>query len=207
MNLRKSLVSTAASFAIVAGMLGGVVSADPAEVTVNYGCETTPGSVSVAVDGVIDYDTGASSGGGATVEVELDLTCNYSANFQVSASIGTFYLQGPGSGNPLMATAFSGAHFLMEDGDVTGVNFPLIDGFTSEPDVQETVFAGFVTEEDAVVQDNDVFAPIPWIPILGLFQSSPGISTIEWDASVNYLPINLTPGTYIGDLTVDLTVN
>ncbi len=209
MNLRKTLLSTIGAVAIVGGMFGGLVSAETeADVTVDYGCATTAGSVGVAVDGVIEYGQFDSSGDGATVEVTLDLTCNYSANFSVSATISPFSLQGPGSGNPLMVTGFGGEHFRMDNGAVTDFDFIEVPGFTSRPDVQETVFAGWVTEEDAIVEDEDTLMS-PWgpIPLLGLFQASPGISVIEWDASVHYLPINLTPGTYQGEITVDLSVN
>lgn len=206
MNLRKTLISSFAAAGLVVSMAGASVSADEADVPVNYGCESTAGSVSVAVEGAIDYGLDDFSGDGATVVVTLDLTCNFSSNFSVNASIGTFNLQGPGSGNPLMTTAFGGEHFRMDNGAVTDIDFVEIPGFTSAPTVQETVFAGLVTEEDAIVEDNDVFAPLPWFPILGMFQASPGVSVIEWDGSVHYLPLNLTPGSYTAPIMVDLNV-
>lgn len=207
MNLRKAIVSTFAAAGLVIGMGGGLASAAEADVTVNYGCASTPGSVSVAVDGTIDYGMYDSSGGGAVVEVTLDLTCNYSSNFSVSATIGSFGLTGPGSGNPLMATGFGGEHFRMDNGAVESINFPEVAGFTKRPDVQPTVFAGLVTSEDAIIEDNDSWSWIGWFPVIGIWQASPGISVVEWDASVHFLPINLTPGTYTAPLTVDLTVN
>lgn len=214
MNFRKTLLSSFAAAGLVLSMAGVGLAQDNADVPVNYGCETTAGSVSVDVLGEIDYGLGDFSGGGAVVEVTLDLTCNFSSNFSVSAAIGDFSLQGPGSGNPVMATGFGGEHFRMDNGQVTSIDFVEVPGFTSAPAVQETVFAGLVTEEDAIVVDDDSTTwvqPIPWlpiyVPIIGIWQASPGVSVIEWDASVHYLPINLTPGTYTAPLVVDLTVN
>lgn len=208
MNLRKTFLSTVGAVALVGSMFAGVANAqEEADVPVNYGCASTAGSVSVAVSGEIDYGLFESSGDGASVAVTLDLTCNFSSNFNVSATIGDFSLQGPGSGNPLMATGFGGEHFRMDNGEVASVDFDIIPGFTAEPDVQETVFAGLVTEEDAIIEDDDSTTWIGWFPVIGVWQASPGISVVEWDASVHYLPLNLTPGTYTAPLTVDLTVN
>lgn len=208
MNLRKSMFSTLGAAALVFGMTGAAVLADEADVTVDYGCASTPGSVAVDVNGVIDYGIDDYSGDGATVVVTLDLTCNFSANFNVSAQIGGFSLDGPGTGNPIMATGFGSEHFRMDNGAVSSIDFPEIPGFTSAPDVQETVFGGLVTEEDRIVEDDDSWDYfLGFIPVLGIFDASPGISVVEWDASVHFLPLNLTPGTYTAPLTVDLTVN
>lgn len=211
MNVRKTLVSTLATIGLVFSGAGAAFADTEADVPVNYGCESTPGSVAVAVDGAIEYAEGDFSGDGATVQVTLDLTCNYSANFKVSAGIGDFTLDGPSTGNPLLSTGFGGEHFRMDNGHVVSIDFVEIPGFTSAPDVQSTVFGGFVTEEDAIVQDDDSITWVPtpwgWFPILGLFQASPGVTVMEWDGSVHFLPLNLTPGTYTAPLTVDLTVN
>lgn len=209
MNIRKTLVSTLATVGLVLSGAGSAFADTEADVPVHYGCESTPGSVSVAVDGAIEYGIGDLGGGGATVEVTLDLTCNYSSNFSVSAGIGDFTLDGPGTGNPLLTEGFGGEHFRMDNGEVVSIDFVEIPLFTAKPSVQSSVFAGLVTEDDAIVQDQDSWEIFPgvWIPFIGLFQASPGISVMQWDGSVWFLPVNLTPGTYTAPLTVDLTVN
>lgn len=213
MNLRKTIISTLGAFAVTAGMVGGAAAQVSAPVAVDYGCPTTAGSVAIEVNGVIDYGLDDLSGDGATVEVTLDLTCNFSSNFNVSAAIGDFTLDGPGSGNPAMTTWFGGEHFRMDNGAVASSDVVVIPGFTAVPEVQETVFAGLVTEEDAIIQDDDsttwvpVIPPFVYLPVIGVWQASPGITVVEWDASVHFLPLNLTPGTYSAPLTVDLNVN
>lgn len=206
MNIRKTLLSTIGAVAIVGGMFGGVVAADDsADVQVNFGCESQPGAVYVDVEGPIEVDNDNLLNNGSLADgvvITLDLTCNWSSNFSVSASIGDFSYTGAPIYNPGLLDSFGGEHFRMDNGSITDYDYPLVFGVTALPEYKSTVFAGGVVDEDDVIEDYDTWFIIPvfWL-------ASPGITEITWDAGVYLLPINLAPGTYVAPLTVDLTVN
>lgn len=200
MNLRKSLLSTFGVAAVVIGMTGGMVGAvEEAPVNVNFGCESQTGTVDVAVAGAIDVDQFVGNGSLADgVTITLDLTCNWSSNFSVSASIGDFEYQGAPIANPLLDDNFGGEHFRMSNGSIVSFDYPIIPLVTMVPDYQTTVFAGPTTVDNDVIEDFDFI--IWWL-------ASPGVTVFNWDAEVWGLPVNLAPGTYTAPLTVDLTVN
>lgn len=208
MNLRKTLFSTIGVVAMVGGMFGGIVAAqEEADVNVNFGCESQPGSVSVAVAGPIEVDNDDFLNSGTLadgVTITLDLTCNWSSNFSVSAEIGDFSYTGAPIYNPVLDDSFGGEHFRMDNGSITSWDYPLVPGVTALPDFEATVFEGGEMSDGDVIEDPGLW----WAWIIPVFwEASPGITTFTWDAGVYGLPITLAPGTYTAPLTVDLTVN
>lgn len=205
MNFSKKLVSGIGILALGFSMTAGMAAADPGptdsdEAVVNVTCPLTQ-TVEVNVDGEMTLD--ATTGGvlglpdlvdSTTTEVEvvLDLTCNYSRNFQVGAHISPFYYQGTDTLDILQASYISGSHFRMDNGDG---NF---NGIGVKPEIKTTVFGGIpVNESEAITPGTFIFWDAP----------AAGITTATWEGGVYLVPNNLGNGKYVADLDVELSVS
>jgi len=199
MSFRHKLVSTLGIAAIGISLTSGMALAqttDMDETVVNVTC---PYTASVDVESAAFSINTAGGQQSATiadgVTVKLDLTCNWSNDFQVGASIGAFdYVGTAPSGS---AQSFGGSHFLLTSGSgvYAGPNVPLI---TAAPEVEATVFESFqISDPTVIINDSFLF----------LDYAAPGVTTATWDSNLALLPLNLAGGAYIAPLTVTLTVN
>lgn len=207
MKLRGKLLNTFAATAMLMGMTGGMAFAaddsDSADTNLNVICPVTS-QVDVEVNGNFEVNTSsyaptydAHLPGG--FQITLDLSCNWSTDFQVSATIGTFQFQGVAP--PLTASAFGGSHLLLDNGSgsYSGPNIYLLAG---PPNVEGTVFEFLQTSDPDVIEngyDTFIFWNVP--------TASPGVTVATWDGHLYLLPGNLATGTYTAPLTVELTVN
>lgn len=210
MNISKKFVNFVSAAALMVGMTSGIASAatdtDSADTNLNVTCPATA-TVDVEVYGNFAVDMTAYQpffdahlpGG---FEVTMDLTCNWSTDFQVSAEIGTFNHQNPGSIAPGTLPAFGGEHLLLDNGSLTSYSGPDIPFIAEAPNVEGTVFEFIQTYDPDVIENGyDVF--FWWlVPV-----ASPGITVATWDGHLYLLPPNLAEGTYTAPLTVELTVN
>lgn len=208
MNLRKSFTSVLAASAMLVGMTSGLVSAqadsDTENTNLNVVCPVTS-TVDLTVNGdfTVDMTTfqplyDAHLPGG--FEIEMDLSCNWTTDFQVSAEIGTFTYQ-DGPVEPGQLPAFGGAHLYWDNG--AGVyNGPDIYLLAGAPNVEGTVFEFLQTNDPDVIENGyDTF--IFWnVPV-----ASPGVTVATWDGHLFALPFNLAPGLYTAPLTVELTIS
>jgi hypothetical protein len=213
MNLRNKLVSTVGILALSLSLTGGIASAaqggvdatDKADTVVNVTCPYTT-SVDVNVLGAFDVTAGGTatsySADGVEFEIVMDLTCNWSTNFQVGAKIDEFKFKGNAPKNS--ASSFGGSALLLSGGDGVYVGPEMHQGLfglnAGAPDVQGQVFEGS-QKSDSDVIENDTF----FFGLAGI--ASPGKTTATWDGSLSNLPANLAEGQYVAPLTVTLTVN
>lgn len=202
MNLSKKVLNTISAVAILLGMTAGMASAadnDTENTILNVTCPVTP-SVTVATSGAFSVDTSSAAltydAHGVVFTIVMDLTCSWSDDFQVSATIGTFNFQGVAPAGTQQT--LSGAHLLWNGGSgvYVGPTIPLISG---APDVEGTVFEFFqVSDPDAIENDT----------LFGFFDlAAPGVTTATWNGHLIALPGNLAVGQYVAPLTVVLTVN
>ena len=199
MNLKHKVLGTVGVVALGLSLTSGIAYADDAADTiVDVNCPYTS-TVDVNVNGnfAVDSeagDTSASLPDG--FEIVLDLTCNWSNDFTVGATIGTFEFDGVAPVGS--AQSFSGSHLLLSGGSgvYDGVTVPLIAG---APNVEANVFELLQTSDPDVIENDTFFG------LWGL--ASPGVTTATWDGSLSLLPLNLAGGQYIAPLTVTLTVN
>lgn len=209
MNLRNKFVNSLAVAALALGVTGSAAFAAPADTdsadtTLNVTCPVTS-TVDVNVYGQFEVDTStvapfydADLAGG--FEIVLDLTCNWSTDFAVKATIGTFNHVGPVG--PLQASAFGGSHLLLDNGHVVSYTGPDIYLLAEAPDVEGSVFEFFQTTDPDVIENG-----VDWLIIFPFATASPGVTTANWDGHLDALPGNLANGTYVAPLTVELTVN
>lgn len=223
MNLKKSLVNSLAAASMLFTMAGSIALAadtdsDAADTNLNVTCPHTA-SVDVNVYGAfsVDATAGASSynadlpGG---FEIVLDLSCNWSNDFAVSADIGSFQFQGTAPSGTV--DMFGGSHLRLDNGSgvYTG---PTIQPETyivydvpgaGAPDVEGTVFEFLQTaDSDVIENETDQLMLFGFIPLWNVPIASPGVTTATWDGHLIALPANLAGGTYTAPLTVTLTAN
>lgn len=187
-------------------MGGGIVAAqttDSDDAVVNVTCPQTA-SIDVNVLGEFSVDATVGSAyydahlpGG--FQMVMDLSCNWSNDFTVSADISTFNYQGTAPANT--AASFGGSHLLLDNGSgvYTGPDIYLLAG---PPNVEGSVFEFLQTNDPDVIENGHDTLLWFQIPV-----ASPGITTATWDGHLLFLPYNLADGQYVAPLTVNLTVN
>lgn len=203
MNISKKFVNIVSAAAIMVGMTAGIASAqltDNEDAVLNVTCPSTA-SVDLTVSGAFELNTTVYQPtynvSGVDFGIIMDLSCNWSDDFQVSASVGSFIYQGSAPSGT--ASWFSGAHLLW-DGGTSVYAGPTIFGFAGAPDVEGTVFEFFETSDPNVINNDEIF--------FGLIDlAAPGITTASWDGHLNLLPPNLANGQYKAPLTVVLSVS
>lgn len=213
MNLRKTLISSIATAGLLISMTGGIAGA----VTADSETQTTNLTVSCSPTATVDLTTSNftlnTDGGNTDVpavpagfKIKMDLSCNWTTDFQVNAKIGTFWHQNPLSVPSSQALGFSGAALELTGGvqNYSGItNINLFAGpLAGAPEYQANVFAGPVTTDTAVIEDASFNIWIFHVPV-----ASPGVTTVTYDGDLIGLPNNLAPGVYQSNMTVELVVN
>lgn len=213
MNFRRNLLSTVGAVAMIGGLFGGIASAQPADTDTDdavlvVGCAETA-TVDIDVVGTFRVDASvAASSYDATLEdgfrITMDLTCNWSNDFQVSASIDDFEYVGDAPSGA--ADSFGGEHLRLDNGSGTynGPEQYLVSG---PPNIEGSVFEFFQTDDPDVIENAWDFVFIPWVYVGYAPIASPGVTVATWDGSLINLPSNLADGEYVAPLTVELTVN
>lgn len=202
MNLKSKFVSIAAVAALSLSMGAGIASAqmtDSEDTLLNVTCPHTS-SVGVTVDGQfsVDASVGASSYDASGVEfgIKVDLTCNWSDDFRVRATIGNFNFVGTAPSGS--AQSFGGSHLLLTGGSGVYSGPETLIPWAGAPMIEPIVFEGFeVSDPDVIESDSFLFFD----------KASPGVTEATWDGQLNLLPPNLAGGVYKAPLTVTLTVN
>lgn len=216
MNLRKTLFSSFAAASLLLGSGGGIALAaiadtDEAETNLTVSCsptstiDLTTSNFTLNTDGG-NTDVAAVPGG---FEIVMDLSCNWTTDFQVNAEISSFVHQNPLLVPSSQALWFSGDALELTGGtlDYDGVwNANLFAGpLAGPPEYQTSIFSGNAVTDGAVIEDASFwtwFFIWFYVPV-----ASPGISTATYDADLVGLPNNLAPGVYSADMTVELVVN
>lgn len=214
MNIRKTLFNATAAFAVTFGMAGGALvgavdDSDTDDTVVVVGCaETATVDIDIVGKFRIDASSAASSYDASLPDgfrMTLDLTCNWSTDFQVSATIGDFEYDGVAPGSALQS--FSGAHLRLDNGSGT-YNGPDVYGVAGAPLIEASVFEFLQTSDPDVVENSWDLIFLPFPPFIGFIPlASPGVTVATWDGSLINVPGNLADGEYIAPLTVELTVN
>ncbi|MGN6032486.1 MAG: hypothetical protein ACTHQE_12575 [Thermomicrobiales bacterium] len=201
MNLKQRIVSTIAAGALLFGATSGMAlatstSTDTASTTLNVTCPVTS-TVDVNVLGSFSVDPRVSNSASLTggFQVIMNLTCNWSNDFEVDATIGAFVYAGTAPSGS--AASFPGSHLTLTNGSGNYSGITSVLPPAGAPNVRSTVFPGPVTSDDMIV--NGVFIFIPY--------ASPGVTTATWDGNLSLLPANLAGGQYVAPLTVTLSVS
>lgn len=213
MNIRKTLFNATVAFAVTFGMAGGALvgavdDSDTDDTVVVVGCaETATVDIDIVGKFRIDASSAASSYNASLpggFRMTLDLTCNWSNDFQVSATIGDFEYDGVAPGSALQS--FSGAHLRLDNGSgiYTG---PDVYGVAGAPNIESSVFELFETSDPDAVENAWDWIFIPFWGFFPVPIASPGVTVATWDGSLVNVPGNLADGEYIAPLTVELTVN
>lgn len=226
MNLRKKITGVFAASALIVSMTSGIAFAqagpeDDAYLDVN--CPVTP-SVAVEVNDRFSVDaTGPVSGTNLlgqpyhnsdkidnVVVMKVDLTCSWSTNWDVEATIGTFHFQGSSVPTNTQAS-FPGYRLFLTGGDFHGLgyegpSFPvdLIDGVpgAAAPKIESNLFGGPGDDQDTAITNGERGVWFFTYPA-----ASPGVTTAAWDGQLKNLPVNLAHGEYKATLDVVLSVD
>lgn len=223
MNLRRKILSVFATSSIVLGMTAGMAVAQDfdyaeGETQLEVTCAPTTG-IELAVGGpftinTTDGDAGVGSQGG--FEFELDLTCNWSTDFEVNAEISDFvHADWENVILTNQAASFDGGRLTLTGGsrEYNGV-VGLVDigngailSTAGPPAYVSTVFSGDSSYTDNAIEDQSESVTFWGIVINLVDAASPGVTTVSYTGNLDTSGLLLAQGTYEADLTLELIVN
>ena len=239
MNFRNKLLNSVAAASMVLGLAGSVALAQSGpsdDAVLNMDCPAAE-TVGVTVTGEFTIDGSAGFTGynifgqpyydtaviNDLVKMDVNLTCNWSTDWAVTATIGTFQHE-DGSVPNGYQSSFPGWRLSLTDGALlpgtAGYDGPVINYETTAllagpvvsagpPDVVEDLFGNFNDSVDTSITNGSraaTFFGIP-IPFTDVPYASPGLSSASWDGQLTNLPVNLYDGKYIAPLTVSMVAD